>query len=334
MATIRDVAKLAGFSIATVSRVINQNGYVNQHTEKKIKECMLQLQYTPNSLARGLASKKTDTIALIIPDITNPFFSELARAVEDTANSFGYTLILGNSDGHEEKAFQYVNIFKQRFVDGIIFASHQLKTCEINQLSNFGIPVVTLDRAFNNTITPSFQVNNYYGAVMATEHLIEIGCKKIAHISGPDNINTSMERYQGYVDTLNKINRYNPALIVHGDFRLESGLKATQVLLEEHPDIDGIFSANDLMAVGAVKTLLRSGKKIPEDVALIGFDGIALMNVIEPEISTIAQPIYELGSLTVRQLISLIHDKEPPNGNVVEEFDTQLIVRASTMVRR
>lgn len=334
MATIRDVAKLAGFSVATVSRVINQNGYVNQHTEKKIKECMLQLQYTPNSLARGLASKKTDTIALIIPDITNPFFSELARAVEDTANSFGYTLILGNSDGHEEKAFQYVNIFKQRFVDGIIFASHQLKTSEINQLSNFGIPVVTLDRAFNTTITPSFQVNNYHGAVMATEHLIEIGCKKIAHISGPDNINTSMERYHGYVDTLNKINRYNPALIVHGDFRLESGLKATQVLLEEHPDIDGIFSANDLMAVGAVKTLLRSGKKIPEDVALIGFDGIALMNVIEPEISTIAQPIYELGSLTVRQLISLIHDKEPPNGNVVEEFDTQLIVRASTMVRR
>jgi LacI family transcriptional regulator len=334
MATIRDVAKIAGFSVATVSRVINQSGYVNKDTENKIKESMLQLQYTPNSFARGLASKKSDTIALIIPDITNPFFPELARAVEDTAKSFGYTLILGNSDGHEDKAFQYVNIFKQRFIDGVIFASHQLRESEVTQLTDLGIPVVTLDRAFDASITPSIQVNNYRGAVMATEHLIQIGCKKIAHISGLNKLNTATERYNGYIDTLKKNNLFNPALIVQGDFTIESGLKAAQTLLKEQPDIDGIFSANDLMAVGALKTLLRSGKKVPDDIALIGFDGITLMSLIEPEISTIAQPIYEMGSLAARQLINMIRDKTPLNEKVVKQLDTQLIVRASTIMKR
>ncbi|TBL80420.1 LacI family DNA-binding transcriptional regulator [Paenibacillus thalictri] len=335
MATIRDVAKLAGVSVATVSRVINQSGYVNKQTEDKILESMHQLQYTPNTLARGLANKKTDSIALIIPNITNPFFPELVQAVEDAASRYGYTLLLGNSYNSEENALQYVQIFKNRFVDGVlIFASHQFDSKDVSEIDKIEIPTVVIDKALDNNQIFSAKNRNFTGATMAVEHLQSIGCKHIAHIRGPEKLYPARERFRGYHDTLQKTGEFRSSYVEQGDFSMESGLAATMRLLDKHPEIDGIFAANDLMAAGSLKALQRKGKKVPDEVALIGYDGIHLLEMFEPEISTIAIPIYDIGNAAVSVLIDQINGKESRFGihsNIMDEFDVQLIQRASTI---
>jgi LacI family transcriptional regulator len=329
MATIRDVAKLSGVSVATVSRVINQNGYVNKDTETKVRKSMELLKYKPNTVARALANKKTESLALIVPDITNPFFPELAKAIEDTARSFGYSIILTSSEVNGDKNINYLEILINRYIDGIICSSNEIPEADINHLQKSGIPIVALDRAVNSKGIASIRVNNYDGGIMAVQHLLSIGCKKIAHISGPFHINTSLERYRGYVDTLEKVQLFHPSLIVEGDFTIESGIKNTYSLIEKYPDIDGIFTANDLMAVGVLKALIRLGKKVPEDIALIGFDGITLGTAIEPEISTIAQPIYDIGSLAVHKLISLIKNQHNTE-EISRELEVKLVQRATT----
>lgn len=334
MATIRDVAKLAGVSVATVSRVINQSGYVNKQTEDKILDSMSRLQFTPNTLARGLANKKTDSIALIIPNITNPFFPELVQAVEDAANRYGYTLLLGNSYNNEENALQYIQIFKNRFVDGVlIFASHQFDSKDLSAIDEIQIPTVVIDKALDNNQSFSAHNRNFMGAAMAMEHLKSIGCKNIAHIRGPEKLYPARERFRGYREVEEKQGNFNPSYVEQGDFSMESGLEATLRLIDKHPEIDGIFAANDLMAVGCLKALQRRGKKVPDEVALIGYDGIQLLKMFEPEISTIAIPIYEIGNTAVSVLIDLINGKENRigvNSNIMDEFDVQLIQRAST----
>jgi LacI family transcriptional regulator len=330
LATIRDVARLAGVSVATVSRVINQNGYVNKETETKVKNSMELLNYRPNSLARALANKKSESIALIVPDITNPFFPELAKAIEDTARNYGYSVILTNSDLNQKKNINYLEVLINRYIDGIICTSNELSEGDINQLQKLGIPIVTLDRAVNSKAVSSIQVDNYGGGVMAVKHLLSIGCRKIAHISGPFHLNTSLERYRGYVDTLEKMDMFHPSLVVEGDFTIDSGIKSAYTLLEKSPDIDGIFASNDLMAVGVLKSLIRQGKKVPDDIALIGFDGITLCTAIEPEISTIAQPIYTIGQLAVQKLINLIK-KQQTNEEPTKKLEVKLLERATTL---
>jgi len=330
MATIRDVAKLAGVSVATISRVINQKGYVSKDTEDKIKECMLKLNYSPNSVARGLAGKETNTIALIIPDITNPFFSAIASAVENTATKLGYTTFIGNSYSNGLKEMKYIDVLKKRYVDGIIIATQQLGTDEIYELLGSGIPVVSLDRANISEDISSVYVDHYVGATMAVEHLLSIGCQRIAHISGPKHNVVSIERQRGYTDAMYEADSFNPEYLIEGDFSIESGLRMTEQLMRKHPEIDGIFTSNDLMAVGALKTLLRSGRKVPEDVALIGFDGIDIMGLVEPEISTVAQPIYEMGRQAVYQLVRQMEMKD--NSQVqLQNLELQLIQRTTTL---
>ncbi len=330
MSTIRDVAKLAGVSVATVSRVINQKGYISKDTEKKIKACMAKLQYSPSSVARGLAGKKTDTIALLIPDITNPFFPEIARAVEDTASSYGITTLLGNCDENGVKELRYLDILKKRYVDGIIFAEHGLTWNEIHGILGSGMPIVSLDRAALSEEVSSVRVNHYQGAVLAVEHLLSIGCRRIAHISGPNHLITSANRNRGYTDTLRNAGCFDPDLVYEGDFSMECGMRVTEQLLKENEGVDGIFTSNDLMAVGALKTLIRSGIKVPEDVALIGFDGISMTQMVEPEISTIAQPIYEIGKQAVFQLIHQIEDRHELPEMTPRVLETKLIQRATT----
>ncbi|MBO0995189.1 LacI family DNA-binding transcriptional regulator [Bacillus sp. SD088] len=330
LATIRDVARLANVSVATVSRVINQNGYVHKDTESKVRKSMELLNYKPNSVARALANKRTDSLALIVPDITNPFFPELAKAIEDTARGFGYSLILTSPEFNADSNNNYLENLINRYIDGIICSSSEIPEADITQLQKVGIPIVALDRAVNSKGITSISVNNYDGGMKATQHLLSIGCKRIAHISGPLHVNTSLARYRGYVDTLDSAQLFDPSLIREGDFTIESGINNTYALLEKHPDIDGIFTANDLMAVGALKALIRLEKRIPEDIALIGFDGISLGTAVEPEISTIAQSIYEIGSLAVKKLISQINNKQDTE-ELSQELEVQLVQRATTL---
>ncbi|MGC5324323.1 LacI family DNA-binding transcriptional regulator [Brevibacillus sp. SYSU BS000544] len=328
MATIRDVAKLAGVSVATVSRVLNKNGYVNIETEQKVTNAIKQLQYEPNAVARGLAGKQTGTIALILPDISNPFFPEVARGVEDVAHSHGYTVILCNSDDQGSKERSYIEVLKKKYIDGIIFASSTLEDEDITQMRKSNIPLVLLDRAPNKESCSVVRVKNYEGAQLAVQHLLEIGCNRIAHIYGPQDMITARQRLSGYEDAVKSFDWFSPSLMVEGNFRIDGGQQAIETLINRHPDIDGLFAGNDLMAVGAVKALTRLGKKVPEDIAVIGFDGIGLTEIVEPELTTIAQPIYEMGRLAATTLIQKITGERIDNQ--IRELDVKLIVRDST----
>ncbi|MCL6605543.1 MAG: LacI family transcriptional regulator [Paenibacillus sp.] len=331
MATIGDVAKLAGISVSTVSRYLNKSGYVNAETEMKIKHAIEKLNYSPSVVARGLAGKNTKTLALLLPDISNPFFPELARAVEDVASIYGYTVILCNTDGQVGKEKKYIDALKSKNIDGIIFASHTLGQEDVDKLASYNIPYVCLDRAPTNGNCSVVRSNDLEGSKLAVKHLLEAGCKKIAHIYGPQDLITSKERLIGYEEAVRAFDWFSPSLMVPGDFGIESGKRATEILMNRHPDIDAIFAGNDLMAFGALKVLHRMGINVPEQVAVCGYDGISITEITEPELTTIAQPIYDMGALVSRILIKKIEgDLEEDQIHVL---DVKLTARESTRRR-
>jgi LacI family transcriptional regulator len=316
MTTIKDVALEAKVSVATVSRVLNNSGYVSEDTRKRVLKAITKLDYKPNEVARILFKKQSRTVALIVPDIKNPFFPEIARAIEDVLSNKKYTLILCNSDEQEEKEKMYLDLMKQKYVDGIIIVTSTLTPKHI--VKN-GIPMVALDRPIDDTI-PSVSVDNYEGAKQAVRHLKSIGCKKIAHIRGPRNVINADERFRGYLDEVRKEPWFKEDYIVDGNFNIIQTVEVTKKLLRKHPDIDGIFAGNDYMAVGVMKAAAQMGIKIPEELSVIGFDGIELCQLTNPEITTMSQPIYDLGSQAAKLLLDMIE------GNAVTKMHHQFQV--------
>ncbi|MGC4378564.1 LacI family DNA-binding transcriptional regulator [Fictibacillus sp. Mic-4] len=324
MATIKEVAKEAGVSVATVSRVINNNGYVNDETRKRVEKAIQSLNYQPNDVARSLFKKQSQTIGLMVPDIMNPFFPELARAVEDTASKLGYTVILCNTDEDIEKEQMYLNTLLRKYIDGLIVVSNTLTAKQIKRLN---VPVVTVDREISKDI-PTIIVQNTAGGRMATRYLKEIGCERIAHLKGPDHIRNANERCCGYKEEVHNEPWFKEDYIIEGHYEMESAIKATYQLLTRYPDIDGIFAGNDIMAIGAIKAVHQLGKKVPDDVAVIGFDGIALAKAATPELTTIAQPIYEMGRMAANLLIDLIEKKKIEK--TFYNLEVELVKRQST----
>ncbi len=221
IATIRDVAKLTGVSVSTVSRYLNKSGYVNAETEQLIKAAIEKLNYAPNQVARGLAGKKTKTFALILPDISNLFFSDLARAVEDVAATYGYTVIFGNSDDQIVKEKRYIETLKQKYIDGIIFASNTFGHDDAEMLTKARHSLRRLDRGPSEQKDASVvRSKNKEGAVMAVQHLLDVGCRKIAHIYGPQHLIPAKERLIGFEQSVQVFDWYSPTLLEPGDFRI------------------------------------------------------------------------------------------------------------------
>lgn len=328
MKTIRDVAKLAGVSSSTVSRVLNESGYVKVETKKKVLGAIEKLQFEPHAMAKGLATNKTHTIALILPDITNPFFPALARAVEERARESGYTTLLCNTDQNDNRTASWIEVVKKRFIDGVILAVQSFEPHIVEFLRRHDIPLVMMDRAPDTWNDVIIRSNNTLGAEMAFRHLQEIGCRKIAHIYGPQHIFTAIERQRGYEKLAVGYDWYTPSLQAPGEFEVEGGIAAVKRLLECHPDIDGIFSSNDLMAIGAMKALKQLGRRVPEDVAVCGFDGISITKLVDPELTTVEQPIHRLGVLAVERLIEKMNGNS--NQQEIHELDVTLVVRQST----
>jgi LacI family transcriptional regulator len=324
MSTMKEVAAAANVSVATVSRVLNNNGYVNEETRKKVLLAISNLDYVPNEVARSLFKKQSKTIALIVPDIKNPFFPEIARAIEDVMSSQEYTLILCNSDEKVEKEIMYLDVMKQKYVDGIIIVTSTLTPKHIEKRD---IPIVALDRPISVDI-PSVTVNNFEGAIQAVQHLKKIGCKKIAHIRGPRAVSNADERYEGYIEQVADEPWFCPDLVVNGNYNVLETTEATKELLTKFPDIDGIFAGNDYMAVGVLKAAEQLGIQIPEDLSLIGFDGIQLGQLTSPEITTMAQPIYELGATAAELLLEMIEGKPIPK--LHQQFQVTLMNGQST----
>lgn len=329
-ATIRDVARKADVSVATISRYLNKKGYVSHATEKRIQSVMENLNYKPNEIARGLARQKTNTIALFIPDISNPFFPQLVQAIEKEAARKGYKIILVPAGCKEMTGIFMWESFENMYIDGFIFATYQLKEKSIKLLKEKKIPFVIIDRAANITSANSVAVDHYTGAKLAVCHLIDVGCRKIIHIGGPKQLIPSNERLRGYADSIKQFSREHPVIHYEGDYSLESGRTLTKEALKQHPDADGFFLGNDLMAIGCLKMLKTLRIKIPEEIAIAGFDGIDLTALVEPEITTIEQPVYEIGLAAAGKLIQLIEGKTGGD-EAFPKLALKLLARASTL---
>jgi LacI family transcriptional regulator len=324
MATIRDVAKLANVSTATVSRVLNNQGYVNNETRKRVNDAIRQLNYRPNDVARSLFKGRSKMIALFVPDIKNPFFPELARAVEDVTNKHNYTFVLCNTDDNLDKEITYLNGLQQKSVDGLIMVS---STISQEDIKNISVPIISLDRKFSSEVS-SVTVNNRKGAEIATRYLKSIGCKRIAHICGPQSASNSMDRLKGYLDVVKHESWFLSSYVVSGDYRFQQSFEITREMLTQHPEIDGIFVGNDLMAVGVLKATKSLKIKVPEELSIIGFDGISIGETTTPTLTTMQQPIYKLGVRAAQILLDHINN---PNHDIIqEEWDVTLIKRDST----
>ncbi|WP_339226922.1 LacI family DNA-binding transcriptional regulator [Oceanobacillus sp. FSL K6-2867] len=322
MATIKEVAKEAGVSVATVSRVLNKSGYVSKESAASVKKAIEKLNYQPNSVARSLYHKTSNMIGLIIPDITNPFFPELARAVEDVAMIYGYTVVLCNSDQDPDKEKKYIDLFKQKYVDGIIITAHGSNS---ELYIDSKIPIVALDRISDSSL-PTVVSNNYDGARNATKLLLQKGAKNLAHIRGPQGITPADDRYQGFIDEMKE--QHFDYIIEESAFELKAAEKLAENFFNTHAQVDGIFCSSDAIAVGFLKVALKRGIKIPQDVQIIGFDGVAFGEMIYPELTTVAQPIYDMGALATRLLIKIINGKETEQ--LKYEIPTKMIERGTT----
>lgn len=320
--TIKDVAKQAGVSVATVSRYINSKGYISEEAQCLIKLAIEELNYKPNQIARSLSKKQMTIIGLIVPDITNPFFPQLARAIEDTALKRGYTVILCNSDEQAAKEQQYIDSLQQSYIAGFIIATNQLNERTYKQLN---VPVVLLDRGQGSEIL-SVITNNHIGAKIGTEYLLQCGATQIACISGPSHLEPAKERVAGFLQAMQGQERQ--AIIVESPFHFEDAERIAKQLLTEHPEIDGIFASSDIMAIGVMKAAAKLGIQMPEQLQLVGFDGISLGEMVTPSLTTVAQNIYKLGETATMMLLDQIEGHEVITQNV--EIQPQLIVRHTT----
>ncbi len=327
MPTVLDVAKVAGVAPITVSRVINNSGYISQETKEKVEAAIIELGYVPNTLARGLRSKRTNSLALVVADITNPYFTSMARGVEDVAGSSGYSVIYCNTDESETKEDKYANILVQRQVDGVLLVPAGGNARTVRYLENNKIDVVVLDRRVpekNTNLVCSDSVN---GAKELTDLLIKLGHQQIAIITGPDNVSTSTDRVVGYRNSLEEAGLSANEQVYFGGFNQQTGYESTRIAMRSSQKPTAFFAANNFILIGVVKALRELNLKVPEDVSVVGFDDFPESMLIEPFFTVAIQPAYEMGQKAAELLIKQI------NGEIVDNSQT-IILPTDIIVRR
>lgn len=326
--TIRDVAELAGVHPSTVSRVINDDSRISEKTKNKVFLIIKKLGYTPNAIARGLKTKRTYTLGMLIPDITNPFFAEIARGVEDAANANGFNIILCNTDDKLKKERIYLEILKGKRVDGLILGTAHIKDKSIIELEKKKFPYILLSRNIEGLDKNCVIVDDVAGGIMVTEYLIKLGHRRIAHITGPPTVRAANNRLEGYKFALEKHQiEYHEELVKEGDFRIKGGYQVMKRFLKLAEPPTAIFAANDLLALGAMQAIQREKYHIPEDFCIIGFDDIRLASFVYPPLTTIRQPMLEMGALAVKMLLKIIEEGEFNQRKIV--LKSKLIIRES-----
>lgn len=303
---IQDVAKHAGVSPTTVSRVLNNRGYISEQTRKKVHESMKELNYYPNEVARSLFIKKTFLIGLVFPTTNNPFYGQLIFHLENTCASLGYKVLLCNSQSREDKEINYLKMLQRNQVDGIIAGAHNrgIEEYEIPKL-----PVVGIDRNLSST-TPVVSSDNYDGGKQATQMLLNKGCKKIIHINGPNFLETPANlRRRAYEDVM-KSNQLNPRTY---EFPYKATPEIVQEIIiklfNENPEVDGIFASDDMIASKVIEEAKKRKINIPVDLKVIGYDGTDTTRILLPELSTVQQPIKEIAEKAVEILMLQINGK-------------------------
>jgi LacI family transcriptional regulator len=328
-ASIYDVAREARVSVFTVSAVVNQKSHVGNRLRDRVQAAIRKLNYRPNLLARSLAKQKTHTLGMIIPDITNPFFPMVVRGAEDAAQEHGYNLLLCNSDDTQKKEEDALELLLSKRVDGILLTK---VVCAITptirqMMQDMKVPIVLMMRTCPTISKDAVIADDYFGAYEAVGHLANAGRTRIGLLGGPRKVSNGKSRWEGFRDALRANHlSYDPALVIDGDFRTESGYRAGKALLSRNPD--GIYVANFLMTVGLMRAAEEMNLRCPEDFGLVSFEDYPWLGIARPKLSTVEPPKYELGQAAVELLLERISSRKGSRG-IVRKLRPELRIRES-----
>lgn len=332
--TIYDIAETLKLATSTISRALKDHPSISKKTIKKVKDAAAEMGYRPNTLAASLRSKKTRTIGVIVPTIAQPFLSSLISGIETTAQKSGYNILITQShDSHKEEVEMVRALYDSR-VSGIIcsLSMETRDTSHFQQFINSRIPLVFVDRVPNDIDTYRVMIDNYAAGYKATKHLIDQGCKRIAHFyAGYEFGNLFSERRRGYIDALKDSNlEVDEELMIKLNINFEDGIKATNKLLDMKNPPDGLFSTGDITAVSAIQCAKKRGIKIPEELAIIGFNNDPISAIIDPGLSTITHPAFKMGQLSAEKIINHLKSSKKENVKEITFLNTEVLVRESS----
>lgn len=328
MVNIHDVAKLAKVSIATVSRVTSNKEGVNEETKARVIEAMAKLGYRPNSAARTLRMSKSNIVIVLMINIKNSFFSEFIRGIEEVARKAGYYILIGSTDGDPEKEAEYIDLVQESRVDGVILTTAGvLDETTIKKISETSPMVLTFDYVPSNQI-PSISIDNESASRKITNHLIGLGHRRIAHITGDMGRLQTQTRLYGYKQALSQHSiPVDEALIQEGGYLFKDGYLATKKILSFDNLPTAIYGGNDNVAIGSLRAILEAGLRIPEDIAVVGFDDVDISNYVTPSLTTIHQPRYEIGKRAMGLLLKKISQEDVDHRHII--LEDELIIRES-----
>ena len=329
MSTLNDVAKLAGVSTMTVSRVINGSGYTSPESRARVNRAIAELGYMPNVLARQLRSRRTKTLALVMTDIANPFFTTIARGVEDAARPKGYAVMFCNTDESVDEELDYVRVLIQRRVDGVLLVPASDSSGSLELLKAHGLPAVVLDRRLRSGEVDAVRADSEGGAYLAARHLLDLGHREIAVLVGPESVSTSADRVSGYRRAMLEAG-IDPGTqqILFGQYTEASGYEMTGRLLAAQSRPTAIFAGNNFIAFGAIQGLREAGKEIPDDISIVVFDDLP-QGWVMPFLTVIAQPAYEIGRLAAEMMIERLGADQPLEPRTIV-LPCELITRRSS----
>jgi len=313
----------------TVSRVINNSGYISVETKARVEAAIKDIGYVPNTLARGLRSKRTNTLALVVTDITNPYFTSMARGVEDVAGASEYTVIYCNTDESETKEEKYANMLAQRQVDGVLLVPACGNAKTIKFLEANDIAVVVLDRRVSGVDADFVRSDSTNGARQLTKVLIGLGHRRIAIITGSKQVSTAVDRVTGYKQALSEASLAENALVYYGGFNQQSGYDSTMLAMLQSPKPSAIFAANNFILLGVVKALRELQLRVPDDISVAGFDDFPESMLVKPFFTAAIQPAYEMGRLAAQLLLKRISGELSGDCQQIV-LPTEIIQREST----
>lgn len=327
--TIKDIAKVANVSPSTVSRALAENARISQETQRHVKRIARSLGYSPNGLARGLVKRKSNLLGLLVPDIANPFFSQWALAAELEATRHGYSVILGNTMRSSDQEDAKIGSLLEMRVAGLLVCSLNVRNPTVVKLADLDIPTVYCDVSVPG-VDKAYLVNgrDAFGAQLATQHLIACGRTRIAHLAGTSETLVTEHRLQGYAAALEAAGLHvDPHRVVHVEYSERGGFLGMQRLLDRAPEVDAVFAANDLIALGAMEAIEQSGRSVPSDIAVVGYDDIRLASLVRPRLTTIRQSASAMGEQGMRMLLGALEDRGSVPRSV--EIEPTLVVRDS-----
>lgn len=317
--TIKDVAEKAGVSIATVSRVINGSSQVSDRIKNRVMQIIAEMDFKPSPVARSLVLKKTRSIGVIVPDISNAFIGEILNGIEEISQSFQYDVMVCSTRGNYEQEIRYLEMFESKQVEGIIFMSWKLQAEVVDKINSIQIPVIMINRNTSKLEVPSVSIDNYKAAYQMTNYLITKGHKKIAFIRNSIDIDAvGLDQYRGFKQALNDNGMdVDKNFIKYGHFSIENSYQIVQSFINDKNLPTAIFATSDVMAVGAVNALKDNGFDVPQDISVVGFNDVKLASIYRPKLTVIHQPLYAIGTVAVKMIINRASYEQSLEGRIV-----------------